>query len=253
MQLSVSNLAFTGFEGKVLTAIPNCLGLEIFYEFGNDLYWNTLLKQVFAGRLQRHLSLHGPCIATNLADPNDKHYLEQYQHIMEFAAQWQADFIVVHTNEAFPDDQQTAQSLVKQRLTELFSLARQYPVQLVIENVGLRNKETLLFDWDDYYDLLTAFPQAGALIDTGHAHINGWPLSEVIEKLGSCLKACHLHDNQGRSDDHRPIGRGTIDWKSFFTALRNFAPETTVVFEYANVNLETTLISIDAVYSYYFS
>ena len=251
MQLSLSNLAFTGFECYALKNIPECLGIEIFYEFGNDLYWNTLLKQLFAGRLKQRLSLHGPCIATNLADPTDSHYLVQYKQALELAAKWQADFIVVHTNEDFQGDQLVVRYIVKQRLNELFALAKDYPVELVIENVGLRNKGTLLFDWQDYCDLLATFPAAGALLDTGHAHINGWQLPQVIEQLGPRLTACHLHDNGGIADDHGPIGCGNIPWKPVFKAINTFCPETTLVFEYAKVNLETALASMDDVFNHY--
>lgn len=251
MQLSLSNLAFTGFACYALKDIPDFLGIEIFYEFGNDLYWDTLLKQLFAGRLKHRLSLHGPCIATNLADPTDSHYLAQYKQALELATKWQADFIVVHTNEAFQGDKRSAQNLVKQRLNELVTLARAYPVELVIENVGLRNKGTLLFDWQDYWELLAAFPAAGAMLDTGHAHINGWQLPQVIEQLGSRLTACHLHDNDGTADEHQPIGRGNISWEPVFAAIRHFCPDTTLVFEYAKVNLETALTSMDDVFNNY--
>ncbi len=251
MQLSLSNLAFTGFDGYALKNRPDFLGIEIFYEFGNDLYWNTLLNQLFADRWQCRLSLHGPCIATNLADPTDSHYLVQYKQALELAASWKANFIVVHTNEAFQGDKQAAQNLVVQRLHQLWDLAKNYPVQLAIENVGLRNKGTLLFDWNDYHDLLDTFPQAVALLDTGHAHINGWDLPQVIERLGPRLTACHLHDNHGITDDHRPIGCGTIPWNPVFTAIQTYCPEITLVFEYAHVNLETLLISIDDVITHY--
>lgn len=251
MQLSLSNLAFTGFDGYALKNISECLGLEIFYEFGNDLYWDTLLKQIFAERLQYRLSLHGPCIATNLADPTDSHYLAQYQQALELAGRWKANFIVVHTNEAFQGDKQVAQDLVVKRLQELVTMAKNYPVQLAIENVGLRNKGTLLFDWNDYCNLLAAFPFAGALLDTGHAHVNGWQLPQVIEQLGPRLTACHLHDNYGTTDDHRPIGQGNIPWQAVFAAIRTCCPEATLVFEYAHVNLETALTSIDDVSNHY--
>ncbi len=74
----------------------------------------------------------------------------------------------------------------------------------------------------------------------------------MIEQLGPRLRACHLHDNRGIVDDHRPIGRGNIQWDPIFTAIRTYLPEATLVFEYANTNLETTLINIDAVDHHYF-
>ncbi|MBU2699652.1 sugar phosphate isomerase/epimerase [Sporomusaceae bacterium BoRhaA] len=247
MQLALSNLSFIGFESNQLINLPKDLGLEIFYEFGNDLYWHTLLKQLFSDHAPHSLSLHGPCIATNLADPNDNHYLVQYKQALDFAAKWQANFIVVHTNEAFTGDKRSTQNLVKDRITELVALANNYPVQLVIENVGLCNKNTLLFDWNDYWDLIQAFPTVGALLDTGHAHINGWQMPRVIYDLGPRLKACHLHDNHGQTDAHLPIGLGIIPWQSLFTALQTSCPDASLIFEYAHVELKTALANIQTI------
>lgn len=247
MQLALSNLSFTGFESNQLSNLPVHLGLEIFYEFGNDLYWHTLLKQLFSVHPPHSFSLHGPCIATNLADPNDNHYLAQYKQTLDFAAKWQANFIVVHTNETFTGDKWAAKNLVRNRISELVALAKNYPVQLVVENVGLYNKNTLLFDWNDYFDLIQAFPTVGALLDTGHAHINGWQMPQVIRELGSRLKACHLHDNQGVKDDHLPIGLGNIPWQSLFTALKTNSPDASLIFEYAHVELETALTNIQTI------
>lgn len=247
MQLALSNLSFIGFESSQLSDLPCHLGLEIFYEFGNDLYWHTLLKQLFSEHAPHSFSLHGPCIATNLADPHDNHYLAQYKQALEFATKCKASFIVVHTNEIFAGNKRSAQNLVRNRITELVALAQNYPVQLVIENVGLRNKNTLLFDWNDYFDLIQAFPTVGALLDTGHAHINGWQIPRVIYDLGPRLKACHLHDNQGQTDAHLPIGLGSISWQSLFTALQTSCPGASLIFEYAHVELKAALTNIQMV------
>ncbi|MDR3592724.1 MAG: sugar phosphate isomerase/epimerase [Negativicutes bacterium] len=247
MRLSLSNLAFCGFESAALRCLPDDIGLELFYEFGNDWFWEQVLKEAYSNRPPDKpwlLSLHAPCIAVNLAAPADRGYLDLYGRTIDFAASWQADFVVVHTNEAYAGDKAASQALVKHRLHELLALADRQQVRLLIENVGLRAKGTLLFDWDDYTELLADLPQAGALLDTGHAYLNGWNMEDAIRILGPRLGAVHLHDNLGASDDHLPVGCGGIAWAPVFASLRRFAPETTLVFEYANIRREEALSGI---------
>jgi sugar phosphate isomerase/epimerase len=41
----------------------------------------------------------------------------------------------------------------------------------------------------------------------------------------------HVHDNNGKDDQHLGIGHGTVDWKSFADALRRIAYHKVVVIE----------------------
>lgn len=251
MFLSLSNLSFIGFNYIALKELPTYLGLEIFYEFGDDSHWDRVMKEIYEKRPLQVLSIHGPCIGVNLADENHTHYLTLYRKVFAFASKWNADFVVVHTNEEYSGEKALVRERVYNRLRELLTLSQSYQVRLLIENVGLRNKNTLLFDWKEYSELLSLLPEAGALLDTGHAHVNQWDLPKVIEQLGNRLIACHLHDNHGVSDDHLTIGQGTIDWQSLFTAIRSYTPKATLVFEYANTDLQTALANIQAVNSNY--
>mgnify|MGYP002231525131 CR=1 FL=1 len=80
--------------------------------------------------------------------------------------------------------------LVYQRLAEVISLAQSYGVQVVIENVGLRPCGSLLFDFEEYLALFERYPQALALLDTGHAHVNGWNLPETVKRLQKKAVGC---------------------------------------------------------------
>jgi sugar phosphate isomerase/epimerase len=52
--------------------------------------------------------------------------------------------------------------------------------------------------------------RASATIDVGHAHTN----DAVKEFLQADFQVAHHHlsDNDGRRDQHLPIGKGTIEW-----------------------------------------
>lgn len=229
MRFSVSDLLFPGFQKYPLRDLSSEYGIEFFYEFGKDYYWNEETASWGA----RTLSIHGPCVAVNLADKKQTNYSKVFEKTFAYAQKVRAEFVVVHTNESWQGDKEKVQALVIKRLRQLVSLAKSYGVRLVIENVGLRTKGNVLFDLHEYIALFDIFPDAYALIDTGHAHVNGWELPSVIEALQGKLIGCHVHDNNGDADAHLPVGEGNIDWKGYFSAIKKFAPKAVQVFEYS--------------------
>lgn len=239
MKFSVSDLPFGSFSKAFLKALPLQYDIEIFYEFGTDHYWDYVLKDLKSrDGAERRFSIHGPCVAVNLAAPNDTAYLDVYEKTFAYAAKINAAFVVVHSNEAwrFAGEKTAVQELVCGRIEKLLQTAAKYGVTVALENVGLRTTGTLLFEYEEYLSLFKRFPQAAALLDTGHAHVNGWQLSTVLRDLNSKLVGVHIHDNDGTADSHQPVGTGTIDWDDYFTALKQYAPQAVQVCEYAAIN-----------------
>lgn len=230
MKFAVSDLLFPGFQKFALRELKAEYGIEFFYEFGKDYYWNEEL----AAWGKRSLSIHAPCVAVNLADGRQRNYLKIFEKTFAYAKKCKADFVVVHTNEVLPGkDKAKMQSLVIRRLRHLTELAAKYNVNMVVENVGLRTKGNVLFDLNEYVALFDVLPGAYALIDTGHAHVNGWDISTVVQALGDKLLGLHIHDNDGSGDAHLPVGSGTIEWKKLFAAVKKHAPNVTLVLEYS--------------------
>ncbi len=61
----------------------------------------------------------------------------------------------------------------------------------------------------------------GICLDTGHLNISGGDQVEFIRKAGKHLKALHIADNEGETDQHiMPFGRGTVDIKAVVGALK---------------------------------
>lgn len=245
MKISVSDLCFAGFKYQAMTNLNKKYGIEFFYEFGKNSYWDAVLPQMQKGRTLAP-SVHGPCIAVNLADPTDNHYLSVWRKTLSYAHHIKAEFVVVHTNEAWTGQKHKVQSIVMKRLKELMLIAAQEKVLLAVENVGLAPKKTLLFGQEEYLQLLEKLG-AKALIDIGHAHINGWDIPQLITELGSNLLAIHAHDNDGEADLHNIIGDGNVDWAPIFAALKVHAPEARIVLEYANADLNQIESSIKSI------
>ena len=228
MKFEVSDLLFAGFPKYAMRDLSKEYGIEFFYEFGKDYYWDNEV----AAWGKRSLSIHGPCVAVNLADKSHKNYAKIFAKTFAYAKKIKAGFVVVHTNEGWSGEREQVQNLVIRRLRNVLELGEQYGVQVLIENVGLRPKQSLLFDLPEFMALLDVFPQAGVLLDTGHAHVNGWDIPAVIKTLGKRLVACHLHDNSGQGDEHLPIGQGSIAWEAYFKAIKKHAHKSIQVLEY---------------------
>jgi sugar phosphate isomerase/epimerase len=76
-------------------------------------------------------------------------------------------------------------------------------------------------------------PAMGVCLDSGHAHMSGISVGNMIRRLGPRMRETHFHDNRGDADDHRPIGVGTIDWVDVIYALDEIDYQHPAVFEWA--------------------
>ena len=88
-------------------------------------------------------------------------------------------------------------------------------------------------------DLVDGFGggNVGICWDTGHAHIQRLDQPAALRAVGGRLKALHVQDNNGRSDQHLlpysvPPGQG-IDWPSLVLTLREIAYEGDLTLEVA--------------------
>jgi len=252
MKLAVSDLPFAGFRIKELLKLPLKYGVEFFYEFGKNYYWDKVLPKIGKNR-KIACSMHGPCVGVNLANAEDTEFFGIFRKAFAYSQRCKAEFVVVHTNEEWTGQRSVAQELVLERLRMLDALAADYKVRILVENVGLKTTGTLLFDWVDYQKLLKKLPRARALLDTGHANVNHWNISECITTLNSRLFAIHLHDNDGQKDQHLTIGDGNIAWDDVFTAIKKSAPQARLILEYADTTMPKLLNNIEMIEKKYLS
>lgn len=249
MRIAVSDLLFPGFQKFAMRALKPEYGIEYFYEFGKNYYWD---KEIIAWG-DRDLTIHGPCVAVDLANPADENYLQIFDQTFQYAKKCNAEFVVVHSNETTNGDIAELKALVIERFHKIIDLAKVYDVTVAIENVGIACKNNVLFTFEDFIKLPAEFPDAKFLIDTGHAHCNGWDLAETVKAVAPVLIGCHVHDNDGTADAHLPVGQGNIDWDSYFEAIKTYAPNAVQTMEYccgfANVaELEAHLDELKAKY-----
>lgn len=74
-------------------------------------------------------------------------------------------------------------------------------------------------------------------LDTGHANFCGTDPADAVRLLGKeYLGALHVHDNDGKADQHHIPGEGNIDWGAFSNALAEIGFEGCLSFETAVSN-----------------
>ena len=60
----------------------------------------------------------------------------------------------------------------------------------------------------------------GAVLDTAHQHAQKEILPLSVEKLGERIMYLHVADNDGKTNEHKALGEGTVDWEGVFSALK---------------------------------
>ena len=73
----------------------------------------------------------------------------------------------------------------------------------------------------------------GVCLDYGHAHLMG-DLADAIETVGGHLWTTHVHDNDGRRDDHAVPFSGRIDWGAAMMETQKVGYEGMMMFEVAD-------------------
>ena len=101
---------------------------------------------------------------------------------------------------------------------------------------------TLVFEPYDEASLSTAelqemfkrYPKVGFHLDVGHANfgsLNGDRIFRFINLFKSRLMHVHASDNDGKGDQHLPIGAGKIKWAEACAALKKANYDKTVTLE----------------------
>ena len=99
-------------------------------------------------------------------------------------------------------------------LDEIKVFASQRGVEVLLENTPnqLSTAERLNFFLSETHLNL------GYCFDIGHAHMTG-RMPDEFELMKNRIRSTHIHDNDGKQDQHLFPGEGTIDWSSAMRLL----------------------------------
>ncbi len=248
MKYSVSSLSYVGPRMKWMSRLPEDFGIEIFWDYGDELYYNAMIAELMHER-SGAFSIHGPMGVSFADECTDEKLFDRLMRPFGLYHRFDSAFYVLHTHTNLAlspsptgEEIYRKQQLSIERINRFDEICRSDGVQLVIENIGKRVDGVTMFDEREFLDLFGQNPELRCLLDVGHAVLGDYDISRVQRTLNSRLIAYHIHDNQGKTDDHFRMGNGVIDWSAWKECCRTYTPSAEIVFEYDRVPDESAYI-----------
>ena len=147
---------------------------------------------------------------------------------------------VLHTSygkaHIYPGDKEPYFEYNRNFLRPLLEAAEKYNVTLCIENTSSKNMGNFYFprtpeDMNDLVEFIN-HPLLKCCWDTGHAVMEGKnDQREDLNKLKANLRAVHIHDNNGLSDEHLAPFCGKLDMDSIVNGLTDIGFKGFFTFE----------------------
>ena len=157
--------------------------------------------------------------------------IAETQAALEIARTIPFRYLVLHlgmpaAEQVPPGDNQP--DAARRSVEELVELARAVRVQVAIEVIPnpLSSAAALVRLLEEQLEGI----DVGLCLDYGHAHMMG-DLGEAIETLSGHLWTTHVHDNNGRRDEHLVPYAGSIDWDAAMMGTQKIGYDGVMMFE----------------------
>ncbi len=201
-----------GFTGWEICADGN-------YHFGRSESYNSVIETLASTNLK--VTVHAPYGDLNPAAINEPIWKETVTQISDCIRKAApiTDRVTIHpgylscTGKLVPGK---VWELQKDALKIFGRVAQDCGVVACIENMpGI--PDFLCQYPEEILGLIEGIEGIGLTIDFGHAHTIG--KVDAFLKYLNQASHIHIHDNHGKSDEHLPIGSGTINWKKLSAEL----------------------------------
>lgn len=112
------------------------------------------------------------------------------------------------------------------RTKDLCNKAKEYGIGIAIENFFKFPDALVEKGINQTTDIISIIDECncenlGVCFDTGHAFCVGINPDEAVRQYGDRIKVLHVHDNNGKGDQHVAPFVGYINWDKFITSLRD--------------------------------
>ena len=243
MEFAVSSLPFSGGREREMGTLPPELGIEIFFERGGEAFWAALLPELLEGRTGS-LGIHGPSDLDFAGEETEESLYRRLRESFRLYHRFGASRYIVHTNvpasaRGTEEEQRHRREQAGCRLAEASRFCREEGVLLLVENVPMSG--LALFGPEDFPALFQAQPDLSCVLDTGHAHVEGFDLANMQRTLGGRILEYHIHDNNGVEDRHLSISErvpGGICGETFLEEAVRHTPEAVLTLEYKAADVE---------------
>ncbi len=196
-------------------------GVEIIVEgFSENEIENA--KEVIE-ELDLRVSLHAPFSDINIASLNSgirNESLRQIKRSIDLADYLSADSVTLHSGRISPLSMRFKEKAWELNINSLRILARyakKRDIKLCLENSS-NYYGLFCCRIDEVREVLESVENLHFTLDVGHANTCN-SVFEFLEFIERTINI-HLHDNNGKNDEHLAVGEGNIDFEKFFRELR---------------------------------
>jgi sugar phosphate isomerase/epimerase len=122
-------------------------------------------------------------------------------------------------------------------LKELVEYGKRYNIEIMLENAAEKGE---IKDFKDFKYIVDRVPGLKVHLDVGHAFIYDEMkgVENYIKTFKNKIIHVHMHDNHGKSDEHLPLGAGSIDYKKVIKLLKKIKYNRTITFEVFSKDLD---------------
>lgn len=170
-------------------------------------------------------SIHAPFNDINIASLNEsvrEMSVIELIKIMNMASELDIKTVTIHPglySLVVSGLEERSVMAAKRSLRTLDRMAQECGVRLCVENMpGFR---FFLGQTAEQMSELLEGTNLPICLDIGHANTTG-QLNEIIDTLGNRIMNVHIHDNDGKQDQHLTIGEGTVDFDDCLKRLSSY-------------------------------
>lgn len=209
--------------------------IEIFYPYDKTLEQLETYKQNVLNLMKYDIEvvLHLPHgFKSDLCNENEYEIvLQRMKDAIDFSKQFNVKKLTLHLG-GFNNKELGRKYFIDKSIETVKELCDYcYPQYLMIENMPGYNE--LGYSPDEIKEIIEKANKANLkfIIDFGHANVSDYNIDEYIYKLKDYLVHTHISDNDGTSDQHKPIGCGNIDYKKVYNLLNEVKYKELYCFE----------------------
>lgn len=146
-----------------------------------------------------------------------------------------AKYLVIHPQMPYgwgrEDDADYSEKLTADLLRELIPDCEKYGVIVCLENMPMTaHRISPIKNIAETVEKI-ASPYIGICLDTGHSNVFADDLGDAVRTAAPWLKVLHIHDNNGKADQHLLPWLGSCNWDSFTRALAEIGYEGSISLE----------------------
>jgi len=180
--------------------------------------------------------VHAPNIDTNLASVNPlirRVFKKTILKAVIFAAELDAVLLVSHVGRLSRDyPRKLVRKAMKNStdsLRKINQLSNDRGIIFTIEN-DHKSNDYVLAGYPEQINFLIENVGCKLTFDIGHANTIG-KIEDFTKLLDKFIVNVHLHDNDGKVDEHLPIGKGSIDFVRLFKRMKDWKSEKPLIIE----------------------